>query len=680
MRSARLNTALASKDRISGKNFRARADKLESALRLSRAMFSRTKARLELLFSVATRPLLTSASCSEVVHVIEALTLQSLQGMDSVQFYISPNASSPALLLSPGASGRNANTAGLYRPVSPQRTGERSTNRANSSVAGPDALARQVFMTGQLACKGRLMCVAVPGPESVSSMSGVIWCQRVPKPGASPARGGGGGMRGPDLQNPSHAFSEADKLCIRQIAAIAALALSIGRKTQESAAKFERIRGVIHDMQAKSDSFKHEMASELTRFQDNDERLKQLVVQVQEYDAELRSSSQQLVDANVRVAKLEEYSTNVEGQIREIESEKRELRRRLDEAELRASDSERRMGESQRAAEEQLALQTAVETAIRSASDHVRANEHSMRMVFAAVAEQARQLAGAERASLFLIDEKDKQIITCDTTGAGAASPNRAGPKSPGIAKFADGGDYLSFGMKQGLAGAIYGSGADCLNITTAAYSDTRFFPPMDQLEGYRTRTAMCVPIYDLSLSATGEQESDNNHKNGSSSSRNTGKMIGVLEVLNKRDLGGSGGSLLSDEGANTRRRPDGSWVVHFDDHDADVLARFAQLVSASIIAVNRNIQTDQALAAALLREKELASAAKGYHEESGVINMYNTRAEAISRISTGLIKTWQNSDSGHNSTWGLFELVSVYVLSLSLSWRRCRCRCCRVF
>ncbi len=686
MRSTRLNTALASKERISGKSFRARTDKLESALRLSRATFSRTKARLELLFSVATRPLLTSASCSEVVHVIEALTLQSLQGVDSVQFYITPGINTGAMNNNEFYSSNKDSVTSLYRPVSPQHSREHSRNRINhvpnfvGGVDGPDALARQVFMTGQLTCKGRLMCVAVPGSESASSVSGVIWCQRVPKPGVSPARGGGGGVRGPDAQDPSRAFNEADKLCMRQIAAIAALSLRIGLKTEESVAKIERIRGVIHDMQAKSENFKHEMVSELARFEDNDEKLKQLVTQVQDYDSELRASSQQLVDANVRVAKLEEYSTSIEGQMREIDSEKRDLRRRLDQAELRAKDMERRMIEDQRTAKDQLTRQSAREKAIQSASDHVRMNEHSMRKLFSAVAEQARQLVGAERASLFIIEENEKRIITCDLTHSGSTSPRSTDAKSLDVVEFADGGDYLSFGINQGLAGAIYRSGADCLNITKSAYSDARFFPPMDQLEGYRTRTAMCIPIYDrismagveqdsLSLTSASEgnsKESKDNsiiiNSSSSTSSSNKGKMIGVIEVLNKRDLAENARSFSSEDGGGTHRRSDGSWVVQFDEHDAYALSRFAHFVSASIRAVNRNIKMDQAIGAALQREKDLNSAAKEYRKESGIMNMYNLRADAISQISAGLIKKWGYSDSGKNSMWELFELVSSYV------------------
>ena len=77
-----------------------------------------------------------------------------------------------------------------------------------------------------------------------------------------------------------------------------------------------------------------------------------------------------------------------------------------------------------------------------------------------------------------------------------------------------------------GLAGALYGSGADCLNITKSAYSDVRFHPPMDQLEGYRTQTAMCIPIYDLNSSV----EASSLDRRQVDESK--GNVIGIIQVL----------------------------------------------------------------------------------------------------------------------------------------------------
>ena len=107
-----------------------------------------------------------------------------------------------------------------------------------------------------------------------------------------------------------------------------------------------------------------------------------------------------------RVAKLEEHTTKVESQMRELESEKRELQRRIDDADHRLHETERRLTESERAAEEAKTLQVAVENSIQSASDNVRIHEDSMEMIFATVSEQVKNLTGAERASLFLVDEK----------------------------------------------------------------------------------------------------------------------------------------------------------------------------------------------------------------------------------------------------------------------------------
>ena len=81
--------------------------------------------------------------------------------------------------------------------------------------------------------------------------------------------------------------------------------------------------------------------------------------------------------------------------------------------------------------------------------------------------------------------------------------------------------------------------------------------------------------------------------------------------------------------------------------------------MSASINAAKRHYELDQALQEALQREKKLSFAARNHHEESGVINMRNTRSEALSQISAGLIKKMAATDSENNKIWELFELVS---------------------
>ena len=102
--------------------------------------------------------------------------------------------------------------------------------------------------------------------------------------------------------------------------------------------------------------------------------------------------------------------------------------------------------------------------------------------------ERARDLTGAERGALFLVDAKARQLYS----------------------KLADGVTEIRFPMKHGVAGwAVTNSSA--LNIKNA-YEDERFNPEVDRRTGFVTRSILCTPI----LSRGGD-------------------VLGVTQMLNKR-------------------------------------------------------------------------------------------------------------------------------------------------
>jgi len=105
------------------------------------------------------------------------------------------------------------------------------------------------------------------------------------------------------------------------------------------------------------------------------------------------------------------------------------------------------------------------------------------------VGEAARMLM-AERATLFLNDEKRRELFSRVAMGDSIGEirmPNHLG-----------------------IAGAVFTSG-ETINIPFA-YADLRFNPAFDKKTGYFTRSILCVPIVNQS-----------------------GKVIGVTQVLNKR-------------------------------------------------------------------------------------------------------------------------------------------------
>ena len=106
------------------------------------------------------------------------------------------------------------------------------------------------------------------------------------------------------------------------------------------------------------------------------------------------------------------------------------------------------------------------------------------------VMEEATRMLNADRATLFLNDEKTNELFSRVAMGEGIGEirlPNTAG-----------------------IAGSVFTSG-ETMNIPYA-YADLRFNPSFDKQTGYFTRSILCVPVV---------------NKNG--------KVIGCTQVLNKK-------------------------------------------------------------------------------------------------------------------------------------------------
>lgn len=111
----------------------------------------------------------------------------------------------------------------------------------------------------------------------------------------------------------------------------------------------------------------------------------------------------------------------------------------------------------------------------------------------------AQQLVNADRASLFLLDSKSKELyatifdvgnknnksftIRPQTTPAGSDEENPP-----------DKTREIRFALGTGIAGQVALTG-EVLNIADA-YSDPRFNRTIDKLTGYRTETILCMPIF----------------------------------------------------------------------------------------------------------------------------------------------------------------------------------------
>jgi adenylate cyclase len=100
------------------------------------------------------------------------------------------------------------------------------------------------------------------------------------------------------------------------------------------------------------------------------------------------------------------------------------------------------------------------------------------------------KMLDAERSTLFLNDERRKELYTVVGEGLGTT--------------------VIRFPNDRGIAGAVYTTG-ETINIPYA-YADLRFNPSFDKTTGFFTRSILCVPV-------TNKQ----------------GKVIGVTQVLNRR-------------------------------------------------------------------------------------------------------------------------------------------------
>lgn len=130
----------------------------------------------------------------------------------------------------------------------------------------------------------------------------------------------------------------------------------------------------------------------------------------------------------------------------------------------------------------------------------------SMDMLVIKIMNFAQRLVDADRASLFLVDSKSKELYATifDVGNEESNSKNNdeeTTTKQPPSRE-------IRFPIGTGIAGQVALTG-EILNITDA-YSDPRFNRSVDQLTGYKTETILCMPVYIR------------------------GSLIGVVQMVNK--------------------------------------------------------------------------------------------------------------------------------------------------
>jgi signal transduction histidine kinase len=145
------------------------------------------------------------------------------------------------------------------------------------------------------------------------------------------------------------------------------------------------------------------------------------------------------------------------------------------------------------------------------------------------IAQKAAEVMGAERCSLYLHDPKSDELWTMVALGME--------------------GKVIRIPTSAGLAGSCFLT-KEVINLEDA-YSDPRFNRELDARTGYRTRSVLCVPIYNRA-----------------------GEVLGVIQLLNKK----TGGFAPGDE----------TFLKTFGNHAA-VFIEIAQLQRARIEALEQS-------------------------------------------------------------------------------------------
>ncbi len=119
------------------------------------------------------------------------------------------------------------------------------------------------------------------------------------------------------------------------------------------------------------------------------------------------------------------------------------------------------------------------------------AAETSLELLLKTVAEEIKKVLDADRCTVFLLDRSTNELVSKIALGMGTQE--------------------LRFPADKGLAGYVAQSG-EIINIKDA-YSDARFNQDIDRETGYKTKTILCMPIWNMKH-----------------------EILGVFQVLNKQN------------------------------------------------------------------------------------------------------------------------------------------------
>jgi len=150
------------------------------------------------------------------------------------------------------------------------------------------------------------------------------------------------------------------------------------------------------------------------------------------------------------------------------------------------------------------------------------------------VTENATAILGAEKCTLWLVNPKTQAMwsFLADTDGTGATLTGEDSKDAEAAAR------VLRTTVGTGLAGTCAATG-EVIEVPDA-WQDARFDKSHDEKTGFRTRTAICVPILKAPKRRTrAERKLDRLGSSSFKDSRSKEKrvrVVGVMQVLNRID------------------------------------------------------------------------------------------------------------------------------------------------
>jgi GAF domain-containing protein len=175
------------------------------------------------------------------------------------------------------------------------------------------------------------------------------------------------------------------------------------------------------------------------------------------------------------------------------------------------------------------------------------------------MSQQVCEILNADRASLYLIDEGKGMLVSKST-----ALTTQGKAQSTG---------EIRVPMGVGIAGHVAMSG-ETRNVDDTS-REPLFWSDVDKQSGYRTKTVLCMPVMDVE-----------------------GRVVAVVEALNKRKPGGTG--IVAFDGEDER-------VMKTLAHHAGLSLRNSQLYHSSLVS-QRKVQVLLEVASQLASELETTS------------------------------------------------------------------------